>query len=114
MAKYIKIKQILNELLHYLIKEDEQHFVQKIKLSLDNDQNLINYLQSNDLWGGAGSLADQAGIENSNRNQIEILLIELGEEQKRLNIVNPRTEMWVIAFKKWKKNSIEGRVISSQ
>lgn len=108
MLNYIEIKKILNELLFHLTGRDEWYYKQ-IKLALKNDQSLIEYLQSNELWGGSGSLADQAGIERpSTRYKIESLLIQLGEEQKKINIVNQRTELWIEAFKEWKRSGIRG------
>lgn len=74
------------------------------------DDGLDVFLRSNELWGGAGSVADQAGIETGPRaecgRKIEFALVQLGKEQLRAGIVNPRTEMWVSAFEKWEKTGI--------
>ena len=66
------------------------------------------FLVSNELWGGAGSIADQAGIDvgRSGRREIESALIDLGEEQIRRGLVNPRTASWVDTFKKWRRDGI--------
>jgi len=67
-----------------------------------DDKVLWTYLTSNELWGGAGSIADQALLENKGlRKRLEKLLIELGEMQKAVGKVNVRTEMWTSAFKHW-------------
>jgi hypothetical protein len=61
------------------------------------------FLSSNELWGGAGSIADCAGggERSERRREIERVLIQLGNEQMRSGNVNPRTEMWVKAFTAW-------------
>lgn len=63
------------------------------------------FLASNELWGGAGSIADSAGApERSDlRRQIERVLIQIGTEQMLSGDVNPRTEMWLKAFAAWEK-----------
>ncbi len=66
------------------------------------------FLVSNALWGGAGSVADQAGIDGGRvaRRPIEQALIDLGEEQIRAGKVNVRTAMWVEVFRAWKRDAI--------
>lgn len=74
---------------------------------LGDEQKMWDYLFSNELWGGAGSVADQAGLELPDaRRQLETLLIRLGREQMSLGRVNVRTEMWVSAFEKWQAEGI--------
>lgn len=74
---------------------------------LGDDQKMWDYLVSNELWGGAGSVADQAVLELPDaRRQLEVLLIRLGQEQMSLGRTNVRTEMWVSAFEKWIGESI--------
>ncbi len=59
------------------------------------------FLVSNELWGGPGSIADQAayGQEPEDLRQVERALTALGEVQIRVGKVNPRTEMRVAHFK---------------
>jgi len=67
------------------------------------------FLESNALWGGAGSIADQAGIRGNRgdgRRHIERALRELGHEQIRVGVVNSRTSMWVEAFDQWAARGI--------
>lgn len=65
------------------------------------------FLVSNELWGGAGSIADQAGIlDGSARRKIVFILSELGEEQIRLGVVNVRTAMWIQAFRERERKGI--------
>jgi hypothetical protein len=60
---------------------------------------------SNELWGGAASVADQAGLDagRPERRQLEAALLALGEEQIAAGKVNARTWMWVDAFKYWQR-----------
>lgn len=68
-------------------------------LASEDDSELWDFLTSNSLWGGAGSIADQALIEMLGpRRELEEILIRLGKAQERLGRVNVRTEMWVSAF----------------
>jgi hypothetical protein len=73
------------------------------------DEELYAYLLSNDLWGGSGSVADQAGIgtdRGHKRKAIEAALISLGNAQIKNEIVNVRTAGWVQAFEYWKCSNI--------
>jgi hypothetical protein len=72
------------------------------------EDELRAFLESNDLWGGSGSLADMAGVERERaaRRRIEWALIELGEAQLRTGVANQRTSMWVEAFRKWQSSGI--------
>tara|TARA_R110001599_G_scaffold353817_1_gene598878 strand:+ start:115 stop:441 length:327 start_codon:yes stop_codon:yes gene_type:complete len=68
-----------------------------------SDKAFLAFVVSNELWGGAGSIADQAGINRSReaRRSIEVAISALGLEQIRQGIVNVRTEMWIDAFSQW-------------
>jgi|SRR5690349_18105460 len=75
-----------------------------------NDEQLKSFLTSNDLWGGAGSVADQAGLGSGDRSpqrkRIEAALVTLGQEQLKAGMTNVRTEMWVSAFEEWARRGI--------
>lgn len=75
-----------------------------------SDVALDEFLTSNELWGGAGSFADQAGIGTGSRTEcrrkIEHALAELGREQIRTGRANPRTAIWVSVFEEWKEKGI--------
>lgn len=74
---------------------------------LGDENEMWDYLVSNELWGGAGSVADQAMLEFPDAlKQLEALLVRLGREQISLGRVNVRTEMWVSAFDKWDREGI--------
>ena len=61
-------------------------------------ESLEAFLVSNDLWGGAGSIADQAGLGTSNRSAIDDALVALGRQQILDGHVNARTGFWVEAL----------------
>jgi hypothetical protein len=103
-----EIRNKLNELLNLLRNSDETFYANQIEDVLaGSDNDLREYIASNELWGGAGSIADQAGIENKElRRRIEAVLAELGEIQIKTGIINVRTEMWTFTFRKWRKEKI--------
>ncbi len=73
-----------------------------------SDTEMEAFLKSNDLWGGSGSVADQAGLPGGReaRRRVESALIELGQAQVTSGVVNVRTEPWVAAFLEWRAHGI--------
>ena len=68
-----------------------------------DEESIWQYLESNEIWGGSGSVADCCVIENINlRSKLLDLLIKLGEYQQKEGRVNVRTESWMQAFRNWK------------
>jgi hypothetical protein len=96
----IMVRDTLKEISELL----ERHNASSNALAIGvfgDDQKMWDYLVSNELWGGAGSVADQAVLQLPGvRRQLEALLIRLGREQMSLGRTNIRTEMWVTAFEK--------------
>jgi hypothetical protein len=69
---------------------------------LGSEQSLEDFLSANELWGGAGSIADEALIEKRElRQSLELSLLLLGKEQLARGNANERTQMWVSAFEQW-------------
>jgi hypothetical protein len=98
------VREILQEISELLEKHDgSSNASNALAIALLGDENkLWDFLVSNDLWGGAGSVADQALLElPEERRLLDGLMVRLGREQMRLGKVNIRTEMWVSAFEKW-------------
>jgi hypothetical protein len=61
-------------------------------------------LVSNDLWGGAGSIADHSLVNDRGRQrQLWSLLVRLGKLQLDAGKINVRTEIWVTTFEQWLK-----------
>lgn len=74
------------------------------------DEQLVAFITSNELWGGAGSIADQAGMKAATRTEsqrdLEAALIHLGQVQVQMGQLNPRTVGWVGVFERWGKSGI--------
>jgi hypothetical protein len=103
-----EIREKLKQLLGLLRSGNENYQAEQIEVALaGSNDDLKSYITSNELWGGAGSIADQALIENQeSRKRVEDLLAELGELQIKAGVVNVRTEMWTSAFQQWRKQGI--------
>jgi hypothetical protein len=100
------LRQHLATLEAVLSQHGEMRDAELVRRALTGSvEELRAFLSSNELWGGAGSIADQAGIDQGSRarNAIEAALVRLGAEQMRQGLVNVRTEMWVDAFSKWQR-----------
>ena len=98
----MSLRAHLYELASALEAGGEASRARRARSAVDGtDGELASYLTSNDLWGGAGSVADEAGGgsgRTSQRKAIEAAMAVLGKEQIRVGKVNARTEMWVSAF----------------
>ncbi len=73
-----------------------------------SDERLEPFVVSDVLWGGAGSIADQAGSgqDRQARKLLEVALILLGERQIQANMVNVRTATWVEQFRQWRRSGM--------
>jgi len=100
-----EILRKLREIAELLQKGGETRYAEQIEEVLRGTEvDLKAYLTSNELWGGSGSIADQALLyTRGSRRTIEKLLIELGELQMNKGIVNVRIAMWTGAFKEWQR-----------
>jgi hypothetical protein len=96
-----RIKNILVKIQSLLRDGHETHQAELIQHALDGtEEEFSGFLISDDLWGGPGSVADQALIgDKKARRELENLMFQLGRIQVKKNIVNARTKMWTIAFK---------------
>jgi len=102
----LRSKAILSEIARLLEQGGENRSAQMIRQALNHDtQEIIErFLISNELWGGAGSIADESLISNPIlRGSLQSLLLDLGELQLSSGKTNPRTEMWVRAFAQWRQ-----------
>lgn len=95
----------LGQLKHLLSEGGDTCYLDNLQKALDGDDETIwEFLCANELWGGAGSVADQALLNNNSlRNKLEKLLIEIGAFQQKAGRMNVRTEMWVSAFRQRQK-----------
>lgn len=100
------------ELLSVVLREcGEVNLAAEVEGAISgSDHDVDAFLTSNELWGGAGSIADQAGLGRGSRREgrrrIEHALVQLGTAQIRAGKVNPRTAMWVSVFEKWEKAGV--------
>lgn len=97
------VKDCLKDIEQLLQKNGEPLFAEMIIKALSGDEDCLwKFLISNELWGGAGSVADQALLDNKiARKSLEEALIELAKLQQESGRVNVRTKMWVDAFGEW-------------
>jgi hypothetical protein len=106
-----RLKACLEKLRNVLMQNHEDDFAKSVDTALlGSNEDILRFLVSNEVWGGAGSIADQAGMTDGRRTDgtraIQSALIALGEEQIRQGIVNVRTDMWTGAFRTWKRDGI--------
>jgi len=99
---------LLRQLREMLESGHEHIYLEDLDAALLGDESALSaFLTSNTLWGGAGSIADQAlGGSRETRRPLEQLLAELGREQIRLGHTNPRTEAWTSVFDQWHTQNI--------
>ena len=101
----VELRQRAQHLAEVLETHGETKCAAEVRAALSgNTAQFEAYLRSNELWGGPGSIADQAGMREGRaqaKRLIERALIELGDEQIRAGIVNVRTASWVKAFRMW-------------
>ncbi len=95
------VGQILKNCTGQFEKECGAYIEEILKNGIETE--IWQYLVSNDLWGGSGSIADQACISSrKDRRKLEKSLIDLGRIQMKIGKVNVRTGSWVDAFDKWR------------
>jgi hypothetical protein len=104
-------RPLLAELAKILGDCGESRNAELVRTALSgSDTDLESFLTSNAVWGGAGSLADQAGLRSGSRSDqrraIEGILAKIGEMQIEKGNVNARTVMWVKAFRSWERSVI--------
>lgn len=103
-----EVVAILEEIAGLLEAGHAESFALLVRNALSGSAPALEeFLRSNELWGGAGSIADQpfAG-RSTQRRELEKLLIQLGRLQLRDGSANVRTRAWVEAFEKWRQLSM--------
>jgi len=98
-------RAILSELAELLESGCDGAAAVMVRDALSGPQGTLGeFMVSNELWGGAGSIADEALIaDRDRRTALESLLIRLGKLQMDANRTNVRTAMWVTAFEQWRR-----------
>lgn len=103
------LKRDLEVLERRLAQHGEVADARSVRAALRGaDRDLLAFLTSNELWGGAGSIADQSAACADRRigRRIEAALVVLGREQIRQGVVNARTGLWVDTFTKWRREGV--------
>lgn len=86
-----------------------------IKLANNNETELYRALNSKRMWGGAGSIANQALADNPGFDdrawQMEIrefreLMIELGQHLQNRGSHYPDISSWLLAYNNWNQSEI--------
>ena len=98
------MRELLEALAELLQEQGESRLAAMVEDAISGpDHQLEVFLVSNELWGGAGSIADRAGVtwtghRTEGRRRIERSLVQLGTEQIRVGKVNSRTAGRNLAF----------------
>jgi hypothetical protein len=100
MSDDSQIRRWLLDLADTLDSGDEESQAVIVRKALRGPQDKFEeFLVSNTLWGGSGSIADQACIADQvRRTRVEDLLVSVGIWQIEAGRINPRTKMWIGAF----------------
>jgi hypothetical protein len=112
--------RVLSEIADLLEAAGESDFAAALRhVCSAPNQEFEEFLVSNELWGGSGSLADSAfafrsgsdqdeknRIRRKNRAEFEDLMIQLGRLQIAQGKTNIRTSRWVDAFEGWKNAGV--------
>lgn len=103
-----EVEVILAEIASLLEAGHEEQFALPVRDARSSSAQTVEaFLKSNELWGGAGSIADQPfDGRSAQRKELERLLIRLGRLQLGLGNANIRTKGWVEAFEKWQQLGI--------
>ena len=110
MPQNPSLRELLTRLADALRQCGDADYAAGVTNALSSpDELLVAFLTSDALWGGSGSVADQAGLalgRRDGRRRVEQALIALGEEQIRDGHVNIRTASWVDTFKEWRARGL--------
>ena len=95
------LQNLLQELADALAHAGDSREADAVNAALLSGEGAImEFLVSDELWGGPGSIADQAGVDASRhaRLKIERIILRLGEEQLKRGLINPRVSFWIEAL----------------
>ena len=110
MPQNPSLRELLTRLAEALGQCGDDDYVAIVLDALSGpDESMVAFLTSDALWGGSGSIADQAGLalgRRDGRRRIEQALIALGAEQIRVGHVNIRTASWVGTFEDWQARGL--------
>ena len=114
----IDIKQTLQRIHTFLQNHPDESadWIASVILLCDKDKDaLYRQLNSQRMWGGAGSIANQALSDNPGIDawlwQMEIrefreLMIELGQHLQVSGNAYPDVQTWLLAFSNWNQSEV--------
>jgi hypothetical protein len=109
-------RSILSDIAGVLEEGRENEFAANIRAALAATNDVLEkFLMSNSLWGGSGSIADSAfggnksfdgfDVQRAREQRFKNLMAQLGCMQIEARKTNPRTSMWVEAFRQSSKRN---------
>jgi hypothetical protein len=115
MADLLSTLQRLHDILQHHPGDSAAWIASIIELCGKHDPGLYRALNSKRMWGGAGSIANQALADNPGMNQTiwhaEIrefreLMIELGNHLQQRGNAYPDISSWMLAFSNWNQSGL--------
>jgi hypothetical protein len=101
-------QEILISLRDLLLSQGEHGYAELLNGVIGGSEEKIwSLLESNIVWGGAGSIADQACISGEEeQKKFYELMVKLANLQDKAGRLNERTMMWAAAFRSWNEKNI--------
>jgi hypothetical protein len=105
----------IHAILDHQGAEDAGWLASVIDLGHSDSGECYRQLGSKRVWGGAGSIASRAMVDNPGRDErlwrAEIrefreLMIELGDELKARGYEHPDMSSWLLAFNNWNQSDV--------
>jgi hypothetical protein len=108
MSYRCDVRALPSDLIDLLNSGHERYLAGIVRNALCGPKETLDeFLVSDELWGGSGSIADQAFPDDqARRKRLEEILIKIGTLQIEAGLVNTRTKPWVEAFDHWKKSGL--------
>lgn len=103
----MNLRDAFAKLADLLEQSGDKALADFIRWETRTDEACARFACSLELWGGAGSVADQAGIDAQTgesrrfRAEIEHTLVGIATEQQRVGLKYPRATSWAQTFQKW-------------
>ena len=115
MPDIIKTLRRIHEILNGHPGDGADWLSQIIDLYDKDEKAFYSELNSKRMWGGAGSIANQAMADNPGMDdwlwraeirELRELMIELGEELQSRGSHYPDLSSWLLAFSNWNQSEV--------